>query len=103
MIVEPLRVNAVLLGNGRDYRQALSSLQAPPRSLACSIEQFVPIVATARFITGAADEPLDLLRVQPKCCSGAADHIFFHHHTAEIIRTIFERDLADLRALRYPG
>src|SRR5438477_9200211 len=66
-------------------------------------EQFIPVVVAARRVTRFANEALDLFGVQPKRCSGAAYHIFFHHHAPEIVGPKFQCHLPNPRPLRHPG
>src|SRR4029453_6272173 len=65
-------------------------------------EQLVPIIAAARVVAGLADQSFDLFRVEPEGGAGTADNVFLHHAGAEIIRAVFQRDLADLRPLGDP-
>src|SRR5437870_1797501 len=66
------------------------------------IQKLVPIIPSARFVAGIANKRLDLLSIQSERCPGAAYHIFFHHHGAEIVRSVFKRHLADAGSLRHP-
>ena len=65
-------------------------------------EQLVPIIATTRFVTGQTNQPFDLSRIETEGGAGTADDVFLHHDGAEIVRAIFQSDLADLRPLRDP-
>src|SRR5438105_10349573 len=66
------------------------------------MEQFIPIVAPARFVTGVANKRFDLFCIQAKCRPRAADHVFFHHHSPKIVGSTFECHLLDPRSLLHP-
>ena len=72
------------------------------RSLEPSVQQFVPIISPTWFVACASNERFDLRGIQPEGRTGAANDVFFHHHRAEIVRSISERDLADVRTLGDP-
>jgi len=72
------------------------------RSVEPSVQQFVPIISAAWLVACASNERFDLRGIQPEGRTGAANDVFFHHHRAEIVRSISERDLADVRTLGDP-
>src|SRR6516164_1884048 len=47
--------------------------------LGSSVQKFVPIIASTRFIPRLTNKRFDLLGIQPKSRPGAGDHIFLHH------------------------
>lgn len=53
------------------------------------IEQFIPIIAAARFVARFANQNFNLFGVELKCRSCAADDVFFHHHAPKIVRAKF--------------
>src|SRR5678816_1092818 len=65
-------------------------------------EQLVPIIAATRLVTGLTNQPFDLSRIETEGGAGTADDVFLHHDGAEIVRAIFQSDLADLRPLGDP-
>ena len=65
--------------------------------------QLVPIVSSPRLKPRLGNQSFDFILGDSERRSRFTDHVFFHHHGAEIVGSIAQRDLTDFRSLRYPG
>ena len=56
-----------------------------------------------RFVAEFANQPLHVGDAHPKGRAGLRNDILLDHDAAQIVRAIFQRDLADFLSLRHPG
>ena len=56
-----------------------------------------------RFVTEFVDQPLHIGHGHAESRAGLRHHVLLNHDAAEVVRAVFQRDLADLESLRDPG